>query len=342
VRYALAQQRAGLPVTHEILLEGVLTYAEYLHRRATWDPVRQCIGLDAEFYKGAQLLLFPPHWLNHAEVLADSLRVAAMKARIAKSIGIDPAEGGDRTSMCCVDELGIIDLVSRKTPNTDDVPGEAIAFGRKYKVPPENWVFDRGGGGKQHADRLRGMGYPVRTVSFGERPILPPKSGRQPITARKEVYEEKTTYVNRRAEMYWEASSLVDPTRLIEGVVLERQHQQLIGARSALASRLQALLEHPTGFAIPARFETVYCEKHGLGCLRHQLALMPKLYDKEGRCRMLPKDRPTTSDEAYAARAKKEKTLIELIGHSPDEADAYVLAVYGMLHKPVISTAGVP
>ena len=55
VRLGLAQDRAGLTVTDEILVPGVLTYAEYRKRRATWDRVRQCIGLDGEFWKGIRL-----------------------------------------------------------------------------------------------------------------------------------------------------------------------------------------------------------------------------------------------------------------------------------------------
>lgn len=45
---------------------------------------------------------------------------------------------------------------------------------------------------------------------------------------------------------------------------------------------------------------------------------MPRLLDKEGRLRMLAKNKNTDNT--------KEKTLCELLGRSPDEADAAVLA----------------
>ena len=74
VRLALEQQRLGIIPTNEILVPGVLTWTECCKRRATWDAIRQCIGLDAEFYEGAELLLFPPEWLNRAEQLAARIK----------------------------------------------------------------------------------------------------------------------------------------------------------------------------------------------------------------------------------------------------------------------------
>lgn len=208
VQLGLGQQRAGLVPTDEILIPGVLSWTEYQKRRATWDSVRACVGLDAEFYEGAEVLLFPPAWLNRAESLADGLRG---RRREAKAIGIDPAEGGDSTAMCAVDELGIVELVARKTPDTSVITGEALAFMRKHNVSPDRVVFDRGGGGKEHADRLRDQGYRVRTVAFGESVTLDPKRGMTRIEDRMDVKEERSAYKNRRAEMYGALHELLDP-----------------------------------------------------------------------------------------------------------------------------------
>ena len=54
---------------------------------------------------------------------------------------------------------------------------------------------------------------------------------------------------------------------------------------------------------------------------------------------MLPKNKatkglPDPDDE------KSQDTLIGLLGRSPDEADAFVTAVYAMLHKDKKPTAG--
>jgi hypothetical protein len=65
---------------------------------------------------------------------------------------------------------------------------------------------------------------------------------------------------------------------------------------------------HP--FAIPGAYTK----------LRQELAPIPLKYDAEGRVVLPPKHR------AGRRQAGQEKTLTELIGHSPDLADALVLA----------------
>src|SRR5260370_41122549 len=77
-------------------------------------------------------------------------------------------------------------------------------------------------------------------------------------------------------------------------------------------------------FGLPAQYSE----------LRRQLAVMPKETDEEGRAMMPPKNRKPGQDET------KRKTLVEILGCSPDQADALVLAVHGMLHKPQVMKAG--
>ena len=67
--------------------------------------------------------------------------------------------------------------------------------------------------------------------------------------------------------------------------------------------------------------------------LLRQMRPMPLLYDQEGRMRMLPKHKKDPDST--------EKTLTDLIGCSPDEADALVLAVHGMLYQGTVLKAGV-
>lgn len=251
VRLGLAQERAGLPATNEYLVPGVLSYREYRKRRATWDKVRQCIGLDGEFWKGKETLLYPPEWLNLAEERARRLN----PNRKAKAGGCDSAEGGDDTSFCALDEYGIIEVESLKTPNTNDVPAMAIVFMRRWDIPAERFAFDRGGGGKQHADRLRAMGHNVMTVGFGEAIATEPRRGLETIARRKDVREVRYEYKNRRAQMYGELSEWLDPS----------------------------LEEDGPRCAIPERFVE----------LRRQMAPIPKLLDGEGRYYMLPKSKGT-------------------------------------------------
>jgi len=297
VRLALEEIRRGLPPSFKEVVPGVISYAEYMKRRAVWDNVRQCVGLDAQFWEGAEELLFPPDWLNRAAERARALR--SMHRRTAKAIGIDPAAGGDKTAMAAVDELGIIELVSKRTPDTAQIPNEAIAFGRKHGVPPDRWFFDLGGGGKQHADYLRNRGFKgVQTVGFGE-PITPePRRGMVTIERKIERSEERYAYKNRRAQMFGLIRELLDP-------------------------------DNEMGFGIPDDGE-VYEE------LRRQLSPIPLIYDREGRLSLPPKHKTNGMKENSAI-----KSLEELIGHSPDEADAVALAVYGALKKPKKSKAGV-
>lgn len=268
---------------------GVLTWAEYQQRRQTWDKIRQCVGLDAEFYEGAEILLFPPEWLNRAERLAAALHG---KPRRAQAIGCDPGEGGANTAWSVVDEYGLMHLLSMKTPDTSVIRSQTLALMREYNVPAEKVIFDRGGGGKQIADDLRADGHRVQTVAFGEALVLEPRRSMVMVEEKIETKEDRYAYVNRRAEMYGELSLLMDPSR------------------------------NETGFAIPAE----YAE------LRRQLAPIPKTYDREGRLKLLPKNKNTPGST--------EKTLIELLGCSPDEADSLVLAVHGLLDKVKRVVAG--
>lgn len=288
VRRELARQRGDPPETWPPEIPGVLSYEEYQQRLQTWDEPRKCIGLEARFWEGADSLLYPPDWLDHAEALAARLRG---EPRHARAIGIDPGEGVANTSMTAVDDLGIVELRSTLTPDTSVIVGETIAFLQRHGVPPERVGLDRGGGGKQIADMIRRRGYPVRTVAFGESVAPEPKSGMTTVKERLEARELRATFLNRRAQMYWLLRELLDPS----------------GERG--------------GFAIPAE----YME------LRRQLAQMPLMRDGEGRLMLPPKQKREGSNQ---------KSLTEILGCSPDEADSLVVACYMMVGKSRRPVAG--
>ena len=286
VQLAQWQEAAGGDATYEILIPGVKDYDTYLKQRELWDPVRQSIWLDAEFYEGAGVRLFPPEWLNAAEERARQL---GNSHRRAVAIGVDPAEGGDDTSMAVVDEYGLIELISQSTPDTNIIPGLVLALMQKHKVIPQNVLFDAGGGGKQHADRLRAQGVPVRAVGFGEAASAEPKRGLKLLEDRKLDKETAYVYRNRRAEMYGILSLRLDPNG--------------DGPR----------------FAIPEEYQE----------LRRQLAPIPRFYDDEGRLVLPPKNRK----DPLATTENKRPTLTEILGRSPDDADALVLATFGMVNR---------
>lgn len=298
VRFALSQIANGLQVTNEILVPGVLSYADYVKRRNDWDEIRQCVSLDAEFYEGDDLKLYPPTWIDQAERRAaelDELERAGKIKRRARAIGCDTAEGGDKSSWCVVDDLGILLITSRKTPNTAEIPRITVGLMREWGVPASKVCFDRGGGGYEHACTLREQGHDVQTVAFGE--ALKKEITRRTVTLfeeRKELDEERYVYESKRVKLYHDVRQMINPN----------------------------LREQSWG--IPRRFS-----EKGMD-LRQQMAPIPLKYNEEGRLTIPPK----SSDD------KNKVTLISLIGHSPDELDSVVLAVYAMAHEPPKSYAG--
>ena len=280
VRLALEQKKRGLEPTGERILDGVLDWEEYSKRRETWDSVRQTIGLDAEFPKDASVLLYPPTWLRRAAEIAR--RLHDKRSSELRVMGIDPAEGGDSTVWTIVDEWGILDQREMKTGDTSHIPGITIALMKEWNIPPRNVYFDRGGGGKQHADYLRMRGYRVNTVGFGESASKPVEAKFQKtLQERRDAYESGYAYKNRRAEMYGLLRDLLDPNH------------------------------NERGWGIP----------DDLLELHRQLSLVPLRYDGEGRLYLPPKRDPAK---------RQTQTIEDIIGHSPDEADSTVLAVFGL------------
>lgn len=308
VRYAMGEirrlKKSGLPPipSGEILIPGVLDYAEYLKRRTLWDEIRQCISLDAQFYKGAGVLMFPPAWMDRAERYAEEI---ASIPRKAKGVGVDPAEGGDDTCFAASDEMGLLALESCKTPDTNVIPAKLKAFIEKWggrDFDYRNVMIDRGGGGKQLADRMRASGYPVQTIAFGESLKQDLRQGHVPFAQRSELEEARYVYKNRRALLYGLARTRLDP-------------------------------EWGTPFALPSHLVN-NTQGGGKASLRRQLSVIPLAYDGEGRLELPPKQR-RPGDKT------QRKTLSELIGCSPDEADAFVLSNYVISYKPRRAKAGV-
>lgn len=208
VKRGLRMKELGLKPDNHMVLEGVLSYNEYVKRRSTWSPIRQCIGLDGMFWEGAEDLLFPPAWLARAE--KPEFKQMCQRAP-AETMGVDPAEGGDDTAWAIGNRFGVKDLITEKTPDTNIIPAKTIELMRKFKLDPRNVYFDRGGG-KQHADRLRAKGFDVQTVAFGSAVQAQLKTGKKFIKERRDVLELKYTYKNMRARLYGQLSERLDPS----------------------------------------------------------------------------------------------------------------------------------
>ncbi len=305
VRLARAQIAAGKAPTGEVIVPGLKGWHEYQENLRMWDPIQQCIKLFAQWYKGKEVKLFPQDWLDRAVEIGRNLRGAK---RVALAMGIDPAEGGDKTCFCVIDEYGIIELISVKTPDTADITDMTKLVIDKYSLNPRKCFFDSGGGGKQHVDRLRREGVPVVGVAFGESVVLEPKRAKRLFDEKVDLREDKGAYTNRRAMMYGEASILLDPVK----PVYRNLSQEEGGGDEESGLSVQGIQM----FGIPP-------DGVQYGELLRQLAAMPKKY-VEGKLYLPPKSRKGEKSSSG------EKTLSELLGRSPDEADAFVLAVYAM------------
>lgn len=295
VQRALLQQKNGVKPDGEMITPGVLSWQEYMTWRTLWDKQRQCVALDARFWEGDEIYLFPEHWINLAEMRA--LALAGKKRTTPRGLGCDPAEGGDKTSWAISDREGLLALISKRTPDTSVITSETIAIAKQWGVPSDRWVFDRGGGGLSHADRLRQQGYRgIRTLAFGESLVPDPKQVASNLEQRLEDREQRYVYTKRRAQLFGFLSLLLDPS-------LEED-----GPRFAIPANIMGLDGDPT---------TV---------LRDQLTPIPKTYDEGGRLYLLPKH--------AAGKSSDKRTLVKLIGHSPDEADAVTLSVYAAYNDP--------
>jgi hypothetical protein len=298
VKLALAQQTSGAEPTGETVLEGVKGWDEYLKNRQLWDPVQQAVSLDAVFYKGGEVLMYPPDWLNHSERLFDELRAAGTRRR-ARAMGVDPGEGGAETSWSIGDDFGLVEQINMKTPDTSVIPATTIALITRYGIDPKNVAFDRGGGGKQVADQLRAKGFPVTTVAFGEGVSGEMRRGPTPFSHRVDVREDHYAYTNRRAEMYGTLMEYMNP-----------------GTERTVFNPSTGAREPYRGFALPRSNPE----------LRRQLAPVPKTFDAEGRLKIPPKNKRSPDS--------RETCLTDLLGCSPDRADSLVLMLHVLDRRP--------
>lgn len=96
--------------------------------------------------------------------------------------GVDPAAGGDNSTI--VIKSGNLQEVvfNQKMPDTMDLVGVAMDIHNKYDV--DMWIIDSNGIGRGVYDRLKELGYSVRGVMFGEK-------------------SEDPQFTNLKAELHW-------------------------------------------------------------------------------------------------------------------------------------------
>lgn len=231
-------------------------------------------------------------------------RIASGKAL---AIGVDPAEGGDNTCWAIVSENGLLAMISERTPDTSAIMLKTIDLMKTFGVKPQNVLFDRGGG-KQHADNLRkAKELGIAHENYPVRTVGFGEPASKPLRKGSKSLKRQIDEVEER-------------------YVYKNRRAQMYGILSQLIGE--------EGFAIPHAllFRQFRSDRKAL---YDQLRPLPRLMDrKEGQIYLPPKNR------ARGAKTK-ETTIVELVGHSPDEADALVLATYGLktLHSPKVWAA---
>ncbi len=314
VKLALWQIENGLPVTGEMVVPGVLSWEKYQHRLKTFTKQRITESLLAEWYAGAEEFLVPKEWLAAAQRYKHA-GIRSSLSRGPRFMGVDSGEGGDDSAWCVIDRHGVLALDAMKTPDTNKAYGKTIEMMRRWDVPPERVIYDLGGGGKEHVDRLRANGFNVRGTRFGKQASLETKrtGTLTGFEERRGTREEVDAHVNRRSEMAYDVRLILERTEVIDpesGIItFEYVPKRWFGEAE--------------GFELPMPL----CEE-----LCRQMALIPMDYDGEGRFKLLPKQNPHDPDDP--------KTLRSLMGRSPDHFDAFCLSVFGITHKPVRTVAG--
>lgn len=97
-------------------------------------------------------------------------------------LGVDPAAGGDKSSVVLRSQHGIQVLFNQRLKDTMDLAGLVFELQRKYGASLT--VVDNVGVGRGVYDRLKGLGLEVRGVSVG-------------------VPSEDAAYKNLKAELFW-------------------------------------------------------------------------------------------------------------------------------------------
>lgn len=133
--------------------------------------------------------VIPLDWLT--SLLIDKARRGEAGTR---KMGVDVARfGDDRTVLLVRDDREVLAVEKHAKLDTMEVTGRTIDMMRRWRVDPENVWVDEGGLGAGVVDRLHEQEISVNPVNFGEGATDP------------------TQFVNARAQMYWNARTILNP-----------------------------------------------------------------------------------------------------------------------------------
>ncbi len=202
-------------------------------------------------------------------------------------MGIDVAEGGrDLTVWCIIDRLGLVYLEARSTRDTSQIPTITVALMNRYDIPSSRVGFDRGGGGHGHVMVMR------KKMGFDQVRAISFGGGAK----------DSKTYNCPRSEMYGYLAKAFRPIGWSQIKAVDEEGNETGG------------MEWSTCMALPPEGTDLFSPE-----LREELAVLPTLYDEKGKQYLPPKSRDRKGKG-------HTQTIEEMIGRSPDRADALVVA----------------
>lgn len=300
VQLGLMQQQQGEEPSGETVLEGVIDWDSYQKRLRLWDPVMITIGIHGFFWEGSESLLFPPEWLNES-------------ARVALQLQIRERKQGPESAWCR--EQGKNPFLRQAKGGGCD-PGEGGGPDRLGTA----WAIVDNLGILEMLEMRTTDTSVIKNITKGliKKWRLDPSrfafdrggGGKQIADQmRSEKWNVKTVGFGEPAT----PDPKVGRTRVLERVDQREDRYAYVSKRCQMYHELRLGLDPSANdqpFAIPGKYVK----------LRQELAPFPLQYDGEGRVTLPQKHR------SGKRTAGQEKTLTERIGHSPDLADALVLA----------------
>ena len=204
------------------------------------------------------------------------------------SLGIDTASGGrDKAVFVVLDRLGIVEMIVTDGKDTTLLLAKTTQLMAKYHIPGRRVAVDAAGGKEIIGDPLAKRGIGVRVVSFGQ------------------SAKDKKRFKIARYEMYGRCSEAFDPRKWRKGKALGPDGNVLE----------TEIWEECMSFDLHGGHRTEY------EALREELIAHPMWHDEYGRLMLPPKQRKSGAKEG-----ERTITIHDLLGRSPDRADALVLA----------------
>jgi hypothetical protein len=282
-----------------LAIPGLLSYPEWLMRLQTWDEVQIHSRLRGWFYEGADALLFPMAWLDRAQQAWRMLMVA--NGLLAREVG------------------GLVAPVTL-LKRTGKAIGIDVAMGGRddtvWTVIDEHGILEQ-----IVMDTPDTMQIVGRTVNLMEQHRIPAGNVAIDLGGGKSIYDRLAELGHHVNGIYFGGGAGEGTKDPVRAAAAKKAYKNL---RAEMYGILREFL-NPASCGVGGGPSIPFAIPDDAHLLRQELAILPLLYDSDGRLRLPAKDRDSGSAKSGT---KREKTIKELLGRSPDRADSLVLATW--------------